>query len=270
MSKGKAFLLRNHVRKKFGTAFRNAALLDAAFQHPSYCHEHGLTPEARLAQGDRPAEDFDRLEFFGDSILNFVVCRKLFKAFPGEHEGMLSRLRSILVSRKILARIAKPLGFLSLIQLGRSLKKQKEYSKAKLLADAFEAFLAAVYLDQGFAKTERFILQHFEPYFNMKRLFRIDPNPKSMLQEISQKTWQKLPLYATTVTGDKVKTVVSVDRRLQAAGIGKTRRESEEKAARLLLRKLRQAAGGDSRSKRAASRSSPKRASSGIKLRKTF
>lgn len=272
MSKRKRSLLQNYLQKKLGIVFRKPALLESAFQHPSYCHEHGVPPEARLAKGGRPAEDFDRLEFFGDAILNFVVCRKLFEMFPEEYEGMLSRLRSTLVSRKILARIAKSLGFLGWIQLGKSLKKQKEYSKAKLLADAFEAFLASLYLDQGFAKTERFILTHFGPYFNMKRLFRLDPNPKSMLQEISQKRWQRLPLYATAVGPEKIKTVVSVDRRHQATAYGKTRKESEEKAARLLLRKLRQAAGGEPRPGRAGpeSWSSPKRTSSGMKFRKTL
>lgn len=218
------------VKKHLGIRFRKIHFLEASLLHPSYRND---VPFPHL-------EDFDRLEFFGDAILNFVICRKIYKTFPIDNEGMLSRLRSILVSRKILARIAKNLGFLKFIQIGKSLKNQPGFSKMKLLADAFEAFLAALYFDQGLAVTEKFILKHFDYYFNVKRLFRIDPNPKSMLQELCQKNWQKLPVYtySTHPHGVEVTITAHEDFKLQASA--KSRKEAEEKAARLLLKKLRQ------------------------------
>ncbi|MBN1688778.1 MAG: ribonuclease III [Candidatus Omnitrophica bacterium] len=232
-----------------GITFRNPLLLEAALRHPSYRNENPMPG----------LEDFDRLEFFGDVILNFIVCQKLFNDFPKANDGALSRLRSILVSRKILSRIAQEIGLTRHIKLSKSLRKQKEISKAKIFADTFEAFFAAIYLDQGMHKAEPFILKHFHSYFDAKRLFRLDPNPKSTLQELSQKTWQKLPIYQNEFSPRGVKTTIAIDRRRKTTAVAKTRRKSEEKAARLLIRKIRQ---------EFVSRS--KKKSSGKKLRRTF
>lgn len=217
--------------KILGIPFRKPELLHAALFHPSYRNENAL---------ERKYQNFDRLEFFGDAILNFVICRRLYDLFPEADEGMLSKLRSILVSRRILARIAKELKLPAFIRLGRSLQKQQLFMKSKIFADSFEALIAAVYFDKGFAKTSLFILKHFEPYFDAKKLFRLDPNPKSTLQELVQKHWQKLPLYESEVNEKGVVTTVSIGRARAASASARTRRDSEEKAARLLLRQLRQ------------------------------
>lgn len=218
-------------KKIFGIRFRRELLLHAALFHPSYRNENALKTKY---------ENFDRMEFFGDAILNFVICRKLYEVFPEADEGMLSKLRSILVSRRILSRIAKELKLPSYMRLGKSLQKQETYLKSKLFADVFEALIAAIYFDQGFAKTREFILKHFHSYFDAKKLFRLDPNPKSTLQELVQKHWQKLPLYESRQTDRSTETTVSITRTRKATATARTRRESEEKAARILLRTLRQ------------------------------
>jgi ribonuclease III len=218
------------LKKKIGFAFRKKSLLEAALTHPSYRYENNLLK----------LQDFDRLEFFGDTILNFVVCRHLFDLFPKEDEGMMSRLRSILVSRKMLSRIARGLGFWKQIRLGEGLRNQKEpFSKDKILADTFEAFLAALYFDRGMKTAEAFITRCFRPYFDIRKLFRIDPNPKSSLQEICQRKWKKLPVYETVFLQDRIKTVVSINRRTRGTGLGRNKKESEENAARSLLKKIR-------------------------------
>ena len=218
------------IGKILNLTFKKPLLLEAALTHPSFLFEHGA---------NKRLEDFDRMEFFGDTILNFVICQHLYRIFPKEKEGMLSRLRSILVSRKMLARVGKNLGLWKWIRLGKSLKKQAEFSKDKILADTFEAFLAAYYFERGMAAVQKFILLHFASYFDIKRLFRIDPNPKSTLQELCQKKWQKLPVYENIYGAGQVKTIVSVSKRYRASAFGKNRKESEEKAARGLLKKLR-------------------------------
>ncbi len=223
--------LKTRVRKTLGLTFRNFQWLESALTHPSFRNENLPAPHLF---------DFDRLEFFGDAILNYVICRKLYAAFPEANEGMLSRLRSILVSRKILARIARELKFYSLIHLGKSIESQPVAAKSKILADGFEALLAALYFDQGLAATEKFILRHFRLYFNAKRLFQLDPNPKSTLQELSQKKWQKLPSYVNEMIPSGFKSTVSLDKTRKASAVARTRQESEEKAARLLIRKIRQ------------------------------
>ena len=238
MKRRKKIRRRKSTRRKikkgtkiFGVSFDNRQWLDAALIHPSYRNETRCGPEF---------ENFDRLEFLGDSILNFVVCRKLYKLFPEADEGGLSRLRSILVSRKILFRVARELGLSKHILLGKSLKRQKEFLKAKIFADALEALLAALYFDQGFEKTEKFILKHFAPFFDAKKLLRLDPNPKSTLQELVQRHWQKLPVYNLEPAGPRFKSTVHVHPATQAAALGRNRQEAEEKAARLLIRILRQ------------------------------
>lgn len=218
------------AKKYLGIRFKNAHFAASALIHPSYRNE---CPIPGL-------EDFDRLEFFGDSLLNFVVCRKIYKEFPEADEGLLSRLRSIIVSRRILARIANKFSLPRVISISKSLKEQFQFSKSKIFADTFEAILGALYFDQGFAKAEAFILKHFEGYFDAKKLFRLDPNPKSTLQELTQKRWQKIPCYANEPKNGQIRTTVSVDRRRKAVAWARTRKESEEKAARLLLRKIRQ------------------------------
>lgn len=204
--------------------------MQSALFHPSYRNEtHQSLPY-----------DFDRLEFFGDSILNYVICCKIYKTFPDADEGLLSRLRSILVSRKMLARIAQQMRFHRILKLGKDLQSQPSHFKEKVFADGLEALLAAIFLEQGLAKTEKFILKHFEPYININRLFRINPNPKSTLQEMTQKLWQKLPFYTNKVIGDKCQVTVCVGRDRKATATGRTRREAEEKAARTLIKKIRQ------------------------------
>lgn len=237
------------AKKILGFSFRKPRLLEAAVLHPSYRNENA----------SRGLEDFDRLEFFGDAILNYVVCRKLYRLYPQADEGLLSRLRSILVSRKILSRIARSLGLSRLIRLGRSLRRQGEFSRAKILADSFEALVAAIYFDRGMPGARSFVLGHFEEYFDAKRLFRLDPNPKSSLQELSQKHWQKLPVYAGEPVPGGFRTEVTVGRGWKAAAIAKSRRDAEEKAARLLLRRVRQELLRFSKKK-----------SSGRKFRRTF
>lgn len=248
--KKKKQLKKPSLQKILRLPFRNQKLLEAALTHPSFRNEN---PPVLL-------EDFDRLEFFGDAILNLTICKKLYGKYPEADEGLLSRLRSILVSRRILSRIAQGLKLTPHLRLGKSLKHQFRHSKAKILADSFEALLAAIYFDQGPARAEKFILDHFESYFDAKKLFRLDPNPKSTLQELTQKRWQQIPNYQSELTPHGTKTVVTVPGGRHASAIARTRQESEEKAARQLIRKIRQLEPGRR----------SKRKSSGKKLRKIF
>lgn len=222
--------LAKQAKKTLKLSFKKTKLLKSALFHPSYRNEN---PEANL-------DDFDRMEFLGDSILNYVVCRKLYQQFPEANEGMLSRLRSILVSRKILFRISKEIRLLKVARLGKSLEAQPLFTKVKVFTDIFEALIAAIYFDKTFEAAEKFILKHFHSYFDAKKLFRLDPNPKSTLQELCQKTWQKLPIYSHQLTPKGVKTIVQISKTFKASAIARRRQDSEEKAARLLIRKIRQ------------------------------
>lgn len=212
-----------------GLSFLNPRWAEAALTHPSHRNEN---PHPHLA-------DFDRLEFFGDSILNYVICCELVKTFPEANEGVLSRFRSTLVSRKILARVAHEMELGRFLKVGQGLEEEKGHPQSKILSDAFEALIAALYEDQGLPAAEGFIRQHFRPYLNPRRLLKLDPNPKSTLQELSQKQWKKVPDYSWRATRQGIRVEVRIGRKHRVALTGKNRRELEEKAARELLRKLR-------------------------------
>ncbi len=237
-------------RKVLGVSFRSLHLAEAALLHPSHRNEY---PPERIYQ------DFDRMEFFGDSILGLIICEELYKRFPEADEGLLSRLRSILVSKKILSRIAREIKLPAKLQLGTSLRKQKDFLKVKIFADALEAFIAAVYLDRGLAEARKLISRLFKGYFDAKKLFRLDPNPKSTLQELVQKNWQKLPDYQSVQNAEGSTTTLTITRNRKVTAKARTRRESEEKAARLMIRMIRQELAGRF-----------KRKSSGKKLLKTL
>jgi len=216
-------------RRIFGVRFSNPRLLEAALTHPSYANEH---PHLRLA-------DFDRLEFFGDAILNYVICCELIRAFPEANEGILSRFRSTLVSRKILARVAQEIRLGGHLKLGEGLAKERGNQQGKILADSFEAVIAAIYEDQGLERAREFILKHLGAYLNPRRLLRLDPNPKSTLQELSQKHFRKIPEYSWKSARHGIRVEVRIGRKHRVAVVGKSRKDLEEKAARELLRKLR-------------------------------
>ncbi len=236
--------LAREAKKVTGLTFRNKRLLAGALIHPSYRNEN-KTPKLR---------DFDRLEFFGDAILNYVICKKLFRVFPIANEGILSRLRSTLVSRKILARITCENKFHNLFLLGKSLKSQPLKTKTKLLADCIESLIAAIYFDRGITAAEKFILKHYATYFDLRRLTRLDPNPKSTLQELVQKGWQKLPVYTHRHTKQGVKVTVTIGKSKKVTAQARSKQDAELKAARAMIKKLRQVKAA--RSKR---KSSPKK-----------
>lgn len=222
--------LTQEIEKRFGIRFRRRRLLEASLIHPSFRNEKNLTD----------LEDFDRLEFFGDAILNYVICRRLFDLFPEADEGILSRLRSILVSRKIISRVAKQSGIDKIFRMSKSLQELPFILKMKVLTDLYESFLAALFFEKGLAQTEKFILLHFTPFLDSRKLLRLDPNPKSTLQELSQKHWRRLPTYRTEPVRHGVKAVVTLSTRRKASATGRTRQEAEEKAARSLIQKIRQ------------------------------
>ena len=223
---------KGSLRKILGFRVKTLPVYRAALTHPSFRNENFL-----ITKG---LEDFDRLEFLGDSILNEVICQKLFEKFPEADEGMLSKLRSILVSQKILSRIAQALELQHVLLISKNLRQNfKDFLKAKLLTDALEALFAAIYFDHGHNKVEAFILKHFKKYFDPKLLFRLDPNPKSTLQEMTLKKWQKLPEYTHAFSDKGVKTTVSAGGKRKASALHKIKRESEVLASRALIQRLR-------------------------------
>ncbi|MBN1493072.1 MAG: ribonuclease III [Candidatus Omnitrophica bacterium] len=220
--------------------FKDLALLDHALTHSSYKYELHNQPQ----QNDitvKEIKDNERLEFFGDSILSFLICKKLYTSFPDLDEGTLSKYRSLVVSRKQLFTIAKKLKLHKFLYLGRGEHNIPFLEKAKMMADALEAIIAAIYLDRGIDIVEKFIGTHFDPYLVLARLKRLDAmeNYKNKLQECCQRDFQVLPQYKTVAHGEEFSSTVHIHKKKYGTGSGRSKRIAEKEAAKETLKILR-------------------------------
>ena len=131
--------LTQMLKDDFGIDFKNTALLDEAFTHASYVNEH---PREKLKY-------YERIEFLGDAVMQLCVSEYLFKRYPTLPEGKLSRLRAAMVCEDSFSKFAKECHFDEYIRLGKGEEKANARNRASLLCDIFEAFIGALYLDQG-------------------------------------------------------------------------------------------------------------------------
>ena len=139
--------LTQMLKDDFGIDFKNTALLDEAFTHASYVNEH---PREKLKY-------YERIEFLGDAVMQLCVSEYLFKRYPTLPEGKLSRLRAAMVCEDSFSKFAKECHFDEYIRLGKGEEKANARNRASLLCDIFEAFIGALYLDQGKAVVVSFI-----------------------------------------------------------------------------------------------------------------
>jgi ribonuclease-3 len=221
--------------KKLPT-FKNKQLFEQAFTHRSYLNETKDKIESN-----------ERLEFLGDSILSFVVSEYLFKEYPSFNEGLLTNLRSLLVNTKSLAEMAKQLKFGTYLRLSKGEKESKGQENDSLLANSFEAFIGALYLDQGVEEVRTFLadilLEQSKEYVQRKAL----KDPKSLLQEHVQALKQSSPVYKVIKEEGpahaRLFTIgVYVNDNLLGEGKGKSKQQAEEQAAKEALPKYEQAA----------------------------
>jgi ribonuclease-3 len=214
--------------------FRDRGLLEHAMTHTSRANEDvsgGVT-------------DNESLEFLGDAILGFVVADILFAEFPEFNEGQKSKVKASLVSTATLARQAERLAIGDHLLLGRGEEKTGGRRKQALLADGYEALLAAIYLDGGMEHAHAFISREFAPLFaDVRRDGLVGQDYKSALQERVQSRDRPLPEYrlVATLGPDHRKLFqveVLVGGELLAEATGTSKKEAEQEAARLALDKL--------------------------------
>lgn len=205
--------------------FKNQKLFEEAFTHRSYLNE-----------AKEKLNSNERLEFLGDSIVSLVVSEYLFEKYPYFNEGKLTNLRSLLVNTKNLAEVAKELRFGSLLRLSKGEEESMGRENISLLADCFEAYVGALYLDQGIEKVKAFLeitlFKTAEAFVKKDTL----KDPKSLLQEYIQARKQKSPVYRVLEEEGpahaKTFTVgVFSDTKMVGVGNGKSKQEAEEQAA---------------------------------------
>ena len=218
------------LEKKLDIDFKNKDLLIQAFCHRSYLNEH---PEFKLGHNER-------LEFLGDAVLELVVTEHLYKNYPEVSEGEMTCWRSALVNTKMLSEIAKNLEFDKFLLLSKGEEKEQERGKRFILADTFEAFLGALYLDKGFLAVKEFVKKYLLPklpYIIEAQLYK---DPKSLFQERAQEVLRITPTYKVLDEWgpDHAKHFlvgVYLDKELIAKGEGPSKQEAEQEAAKKAL-----------------------------------
>jgi ribonuclease-3 len=213
--------------------FNDTLLRDRALTHSSFANEHSL---GKLTCNER-------LEFLGDSILGFITAEHIFKAFPKKPEGEMTKLRAELVCEANLSEAAKRIGIDKEIKLGKGEAANGGSSRPSILADAFEALLAAIYLDGGYAEARKFVETVILSSLNS--VIPAASDSKSRLQEYTQRVYNIAPVYKLIGESgpdhDKFFTVEATVTlggntvMLWAKGTGRTKKEAEQAAAAAAL-----------------------------------
>jgi len=219
--------------QKLDYQFTDETLISEAFRHSSYVNE----------QADGGLRDNERLEFLGDAVLSLVVGYLLMRRYPEMKEGDLSRMRANLVNESQLAEIARTIDLGSHIMLGKGELLSNGCEKNSILADTFEAVVAAVFLDGGFNAAYRIIDIHLTPLLEEIHALSSSQDFKSQLQELVQVNQQQMPEYLVIAENgpdhDKTFCVRLMVLGLITEGRGKSKKQAEQDAAKNALDILR-------------------------------
>ncbi len=215
--------------KRLGFTFSNPGHLECALTHRSANKSHN-----------------ERLEFLGDSILNFLMSVELYQRFPEADEGDLSRLRAQLVKGETLGKLAIELKLGDFLRLGEGELKSGGFRRESILADTVEAIIGAIYLDAGIEATKAFILRIYATALAQSRLDDNLKDPKTRLQELMQGRGLNLPVYEVTETFGQAHnqtfkvtcTVALLNNAVEA--IGNSRRKAEQMAAERALELIKE------------------------------
>lgn len=212
--------------KKTGVDFKDKDLLKQAFIHRSYINENGNTGLCHN----------ERLEFLGDAVLELVVTDFLYKKFPSYTEGELTAIRSALVNAVIISDVALSIGMNDFLLLSKGEMKDMGKARQYILANTYEAYVGAIYLDQGYDAADKFVAESLLPHTDEivnKKLWR---DAKSLVQEKAQEHVSVTPVYnVLSESGpdhNKHFTVgIFFGSNLIAEGKGKSKQEAEQSAA---------------------------------------
>ncbi len=211
----------HQIEHILGHSFSDSTLLSKAFTHSSAV--------------DNRLDSNERLEFLGDAVLSIVICQALFEKFSSYPEGELTKMKSMLVSRGMCARVARRLGLPSFLVVGKGMVSHKAFPTS-LAAGLLEAVIAAVYLDSDFETVRRFILRHFAGLIDQIDAEEAHGNYKSLLQQYAQEQFSTAPVYV--LLDEKgpdhnkcFESEVVIDQRHFPSAWGPNKKEAEQKAA---------------------------------------
>ncbi|MBI2849240.1 MAG: ribonuclease III [Chloroflexi bacterium] len=223
----------HEIEERLGISFASKDLLRQAFVHRSYLNEDPYFP----------LTSNERLEFLGDSVLGFVVTQELFERFPLMSEGQLSHIRTALIRGETLARWATSLSLGSFLLLSRGEDSSGGRERPTNLACAFEALVGAIFVDQGLPTVQSFLNRFIHQELGKALDQIVTKDPKSRLQEMTQRKWQLTPSYRTASTAGpnhaRLFTIeVVAGETVLGRGQGRSKQAAAQEAARLALESL--------------------------------
>ena len=217
------------LQKNLDLQFQNTNLLKQAFTHSSYVNEHR----------HRHLKDNERLEYLGDAVLELTVSDHIFQMFPNMKEGQMTKLRAAIVCEPSLVEFAEVLHFGDYILLGKGEEMTGGRRRPALLADVFESFIGALYLDQGLDTVRTFLAKYVFPKVDHGEFLQFH-DYKSQLQEYVQH--QNLGHISYEIVNEsgpahdrKFQSEVKVDGQSFGQGLGKSKKEAEQRAANQAL-----------------------------------
>lgn len=225
----------DELQRRLQLAFKQTKLLKQAFTHTSYVNEH--------KRGS--VQDNERLEFLGDAVLQLLVSEYLFNTYPNRPEGELTRMRASVVCEPSLAYFAERLELGQHVLLGRGEELLGGRNRQALLADLFESFVGAIFLDAGIDEIRRFLEKHMFPYIESNDFGLLMKDAKSKLQERSQHYGLGLVEYRIVeergpAHDREFMVEVYLGEKRFGMGIGRTKKEAEQRAAAEAWNKLAQ------------------------------
>ena len=220
----------NKVEESIGYTFKNKELIKTALTHTSYAHENNK-------------ESNEKLEFLGDSILEFVSSKHIYSKYPKLKEGEMTKVRATVVCEESLYKIAKLHGFSDFLFLGKSEIKTGGKNRPAILADSVEAVIAAIYLDGGLEEADKFIIQNLDKEIEKATKHVGNKDYKTVLQEKLQEHGDvKIEYEIINETGpdhDKhFEAQVKCNGKILAEGKGKSKKEAHMHAAKKALENL--------------------------------
>ena len=213
-----------NIEKIINLKFNDKELLSKSFIHKSYNKEINN----------------EKLEFLGDRVIGLIISKKLLNLYPNEKEGIIDKKFASLVNKKTCAKVFRSLNLKKFIKTGNSFKTIRSADE-RLLSDTCEALIGAVYLDQGFVNTEKFVLNIWRQFIKDSKIIELDP--KTKIQEFSLKKFKKLPIYKTIKkTGPNhnpfFQVSVQIENSKKYIGQGNSKKNAEQNAASKLIRNL--------------------------------
>lgn len=220
----------NQFQKRIGYYFKNPELLQTAFTHTSYANEHNI-------------KSYERLEFLGDAIVDFLVGEYLFNNFPDLDEGRMSRVRAALVCEKALCELAVQLGIDKCMLLGNGAEQSGERNRPSILSDMFEAHIAAMYLDAGIENTRDYLYSIYGKKIADAAQSGHVIDYKTMLQEKLQKNGPCTIVYEIVSADGPVhhclfEMQVTANGKTLGKGSAYSKKEAQQRAAEDALSKL--------------------------------